>query len=111
MVYHGIFLAKNTVLSYPLPGAYVCRFADFGQCDHLTEREGSSWWSEHTRSFAMRQIDRYEREMGWAFWTWKLEDHLGESLPPPPPPYIPWDPYPTCSARGVGPLLLRTTHW
>ncbi|CAN0391788.1 unnamed protein product, partial [Ectocarpus sp. 13 AM-2016] len=48
------------------------KFADFGQCDHLKEREESSWWSEHTRSFAMRQIDRYEREMGWAFWTWKL---------------------------------------
>ncbi|CAB1102552.1 GH5 [Ectocarpus sp. CCAP 1310/34] len=57
------------------------KFADFGQCDHLTEREGNSWWSEHTRSFAMRQIDRYEREMGWAFWTWKLEDHLEKNEP------------------------------
>lgn len=57
------------------------RFADFGQCNNLEDRDGSSWWTEHTRSFAMRQMGMYEREMGWSFWTWKLEDQLGE--PPP----------------------------
>lgn len=55
----------------------TCRFADFGQCNNLAEREGSSWWTEHTRSFAMRQMGMFEREMGWSFWTWKLEDQLG----------------------------------
>lgn len=27
------------------------------------------------RSFAHRQIDVYERELGWSFWTWKLDKH------------------------------------
>lgn len=54
------------------------RFADYGQCKHLKQREESSWWTEHTRSFAVRQMAMYEREMGWAFWTWKLEDQLGK---------------------------------
>ncbi|CAN0391793.1 unnamed protein product, partial [Hapterophycus canaliculatus] len=49
------------------------KFADYGQCDNLEEREGNSWWIEHTQSFAMRQIAMFEREMGWSFWTWKLE--------------------------------------
>lgn len=59
------------------------RFADFGQCNNLAEREESSWWTEHTRSFAMRQMGMYEREMGWSFWTWKLEDQLGGLSPVP----------------------------
>ncbi|CAM9592783.1 unnamed protein product, partial [Scytosiphon promiscuus] len=57
------------------------KFADYGQCDNLKEREGNSWWTEHTQSFAMRQIAMYEREMGWSFWTWKLEDQLEETEP------------------------------
>lgn len=54
------------------------RFADYGQCDNLANRENNSWWIERTRSFAARQMSMYEREMGWVFWTWKLEDHVGE---------------------------------
>lgn len=58
--------------------SFIRRFADYGQCDNIEEREGNSWWTEHTLSFAMRQIAMYEREMGWSFWTWKLEDQLGK---------------------------------
>lgn len=82
----------------------MIRFADYGQCNNLEERADSSWWTEHTRSFAMRQMGMYEREMGWSFWTWKLEDQLGEpsSSPPPlsstaekPPPPLSVLPHPT----------------
>ncbi|CAM9161413.1 unnamed protein product, partial [Ascophyllum nodosum] len=52
------------------------KFENYGQCDNLKERESKSWWTEHTRSFAMKQLNTYERELGWAFWTWKLEDQL-----------------------------------
>ncbi|CAM9169230.1 unnamed protein product [Discosporangium mesarthrocarpum] len=50
------------------------KFANYGQCDHMHDRSGS-WWKTHIRSFAMRQIAMYEREMGWSFWTWKLDDY------------------------------------
>lgn len=38
----------------------------------------------------MRQMGMYEREMGWAFWTWKLEEQLGElpCRPPRPTMYV-----------------------
>lgn len=32
-------------------------------------------WRRPLRSFAHRQIDVYERELGWSFWTWKLDQH------------------------------------
>lgn len=57
------------------------KFADYGQCNNFDQREKSSWWTEHTRSFAGRQLAMYEREMGWAFWTWKLEDHAEKHEP------------------------------
>jgi len=49
-------------------------FANYGQCDRITERFSSPWWQRHTKSFAARQISTYERELGWAFWTYKLDD-------------------------------------
>jgi len=58
------------------------RFEDVGQCDHLDLRIGSSYWQEHTRSFAMRQIATFERELGWSFWTWKLSDWAEEKNAP-----------------------------
>jgi hypothetical protein len=56
-------------------------FKDYGQCSHIAERASSGWWKRHTKSFAMRQIDTYERELGWAFWSWKLDD-VSESYDP-----------------------------
>ena len=50
------------------------KFPDYGQCNNIEEREGSGWWQRHTKSFAMRQIDTYERELGWVFFTYKLDD-------------------------------------
>jgi hypothetical protein len=58
------------------------RFQDVGQCDHLNLRIGSEYWMEHTRSFAMRQISTFERELGWSFWTWKLSDWAEEKNAP-----------------------------
>lgn len=50
------------------------RFKNFGQCDNLEERINSPWWDAHYKSFAMRQISTYERELGWSFWTYKLDE-------------------------------------
>jgi len=48
-------------------------FKDFGQCDRLASRHSSPWWQRHSRSFAMRQLGTYERELGWAFAAYKLD--------------------------------------
>jgi hypothetical protein len=58
------------------------RYEDVGQCDHLQLRIGSKYWEEHTKSFAMRQIATFERELGWSFWTWKLSDWAEEKNAP-----------------------------
>jgi len=50
---------------------YSVQFHDFGQCKNLKERVGAQWWNEHKRSFAYRQMQMAERELGWFFWTWK----------------------------------------
>ena len=49
----------------------VLRF--IGQCDHIDERISSPWWNRHSKSFAMRQIDTFERELGWVFLTYKMD--------------------------------------
>jgi len=64
------------------------QFRNWGQCDteNLALRSGADkgWWDNHTKSFAMRQIAMFERELGWAFWTYKLGtpeqemDHRGQ---------------------------------
>jgi len=50
---------------------YSVQFHDFGQCKNLRERLNNPWWIEHKRSFAYRQMQMAERELGWFFWTWK----------------------------------------
>ncbi|CAM9160424.1 unnamed protein product [Phaeothamnion confervicola] len=55
------------------------KFQDFGQCDRLADRLESAWWTSHVRSFAMRQISMFERELGWAFWCWKVDSEANES--------------------------------
>jgi len=50
---------------------YSVQFHDFGQCKNLKERVGNKWWNEHKKSFAYRQMQVAERELGWFFWTWK----------------------------------------
>lgn len=57
------------------------RYADYGQCKNIGERLSSPWWDKHIKSFAMRQISTYERELGWAFWTYKLEENIEDSQP------------------------------
>jgi hypothetical protein len=49
-------------------------YQDYGQCNRIATRAASPWWQRHTKSFAMRQIATYERELGWAFQTYKLDD-------------------------------------
>jgi hypothetical protein len=49
------------------------RYADFGQCRDVASRLTSPWWNRHIKSFAMRQIATAERELGWAFWTYKMD--------------------------------------
>lgn len=50
------------------------RFEDVGQCDHINLRQNDQYWQNHLRSFAMRQISTFEKELGWSFWNWKLSD-------------------------------------
>eukprot|EP01129_Flabellula_baltica_P001002 TRINITY_DN10927_c0_g1_i1.p1 TRINITY_DN10927_c0_g1~~TRINITY_DN10927_c0_g1_i1.p1 ORF type:complete len:589 (-),score=108.55 TRINITY_DN10927_c0_g1_i1:36-1802(-) len=50
---------------------YSVQFHDFGQCKHLQERIGDPFWVEHLNSFASRQMEMAERELGQFFWTWK----------------------------------------
>jgi hypothetical protein len=49
------------------------RYADYGQCRDIASRLESPWWVRHIKSFAMRQIATAERELGWSFWTYKLD--------------------------------------
>eukprot|EP00457_Paulinella_chromatophora_P003750 gb/GEZN01003758.1/.p1 GENE.gb/GEZN01003758.1/~~gb/GEZN01003758.1/.p1 ORF type:complete len:598 (-),score=96.03 gb/GEZN01003758.1/:275-2068(-) len=61
--------------------AYVdADFGDYGQCSNIEERAQSPWWSRHYYSFAMRQLVTYERELGWAFNTYKMGD-IAEKSP------------------------------
>eukprot|EP00158_Paraphelidium_tribonemae_P000480 Partr_v1_DN22528_c0_g1_i2_m28228 putative Glucan 1,3-beta-glucosidase len=54
---------------------------DYGQCNHVAERLTDSWWTSHIRSFASRQIAVFEKEMGWSFWCWKLDEQAMKSDP------------------------------
>jgi glucan 1,3-beta-glucosidase len=56
------------------------QFLDWGQCSNLESRATDPWWQNHTKSFAMRQIAMFERELGWAFWTYKLGTPAQEAL-------------------------------
>eukprot|EP01041_Mallomonas_annulata_P007992 gene7992-16355_t len=53
-------------------------YKDYGQCGRINERAASPWWQRSISSFAMRQISTYEKELGWAFLTYKL-DNVAES--------------------------------
>lgn len=55
--------------------------SDFGQCTNLEERLTSPWWHRHTLSLAMRQIQTFERELGWSFSYWKLDEVTEASNP------------------------------
>lgn len=57
------------------------RFAEFGQCRDIASRLDSPWWNRHIKSFAMRQISTAERELGWAFWTYKLDSKVEATEP------------------------------
>mmetsp|Transcript_40347 Transcript_40347/g.48902 ORF Transcript_40347/g.48902 Transcript_40347/m.48902 type:complete len:604 (+) Transcript_40347:132-1943(+) len=59
------------------------QFQDFGQCKHLKDRVGDPWWDAHIKSFAMRQIAMFEREIGWAFWTYKLDETAEQDISAP----------------------------
>jgi hypothetical protein len=38
-------------------------------------------WKAHAKSFSSRQLETYERGLGWA-WTWKLSTAAEKALPP-----------------------------
>jgi hypothetical protein len=57
------------------------RFADYGQCRDIASRLESPWWIRHIKSFAMRQIATAERELGWSFWTYKLDSTVEATEP------------------------------
>jgi hypothetical protein len=57
------------------------RYADYGQCRDVASRLESPWWIQHIKSFAMRQIATAERELGWAFWTYKLDTQVEATEP------------------------------
>lgn len=58
--------------------SHANQFVNWGQCNNLAARDNDPWWDNHTKSFAMRQIAMFERELGWAFWTYKL--HTDEQM-------------------------------
>jgi aryl-phospho-beta-D-glucosidase BglC (GH1 family) len=66
-------LATDQCMPY-LQGSttHANQFQDVGQCNNIELRSGAEkeWWDEHTKSFAQRQIAMFERELGWAFWTY-----------------------------------------
>jgi glucan 1,3-beta-glucosidase len=66
-------LATDQCMPY-LQGSttHANQFQDVGQCNNIEARVNDEWWNNHTKSFAMRQISRFEQELGWAFWTYKL---------------------------------------
>ncbi|KAJ1454147.1 hypothetical protein M885DRAFT_618389 [Pelagophyceae sp. CCMP2097] len=51
------------------------------QCDRMQDRDGSPWWKAHAKSFSARQLETYERGLGWA-WAWKLSSAAEKALPP-----------------------------
>eukprot|EP01063_Lacrimia_lanifica_P032305 TRINITY_DN54_c1_g2_i1.p1 TRINITY_DN54_c1_g2~~TRINITY_DN54_c1_g2_i1.p1 ORF type:complete len:637 (+),score=265.34 TRINITY_DN54_c1_g2_i1:93-2003(+) len=53
-----------------------------GQCHKggAAQHVDSPWWQEHYNNFANRQIYTFERQLGWTFWTWKV-DEVGQKDP------------------------------
>eukprot|EP01065_Artemidia_motanka_P002162 TRINITY_DN1100_c0_g1_i1.p1 TRINITY_DN1100_c0_g1~~TRINITY_DN1100_c0_g1_i1.p1 ORF type:complete len:630 (+),score=232.02 TRINITY_DN1100_c0_g1_i1:67-1956(+) len=47
---------------------------DAGQCGRAAGRLTSLWWTVHFQNFANRQIYTFERQLGWSFWTFKLDN-------------------------------------
>jgi hypothetical protein len=52
-----------------------------GQCANIADRASSPWWNRHIKSFASRQIETYERELGWLFEAYKLDEQTEASHP------------------------------
>ena len=51
------------------------QYQNVGQCDRMNERINSPIWNSKYKSYAMRQINTFEKELGWFFWTWKLSEY------------------------------------
>lgn len=47
---------------------------DAGQCGRAQDRLDSLWWTVHMQNLANRQIYTFENQLGWAFWTYKVDD-------------------------------------
>eukprot|EP00662_Eupelagonemidae_sp_cell21_P026697 gene26697-17520_t len=45
-----------------------------GQCGRAADRLDSLWWTVHFQNLANRQIYTFEQQLGWTFWTYKLDD-------------------------------------
>eukprot|EP01059_Diplonema_ambulator_P031155 TRINITY_DN5655_c0_g1_i1.p1 TRINITY_DN5655_c0_g1~~TRINITY_DN5655_c0_g1_i1.p1 ORF type:complete len:635 (+),score=234.61 TRINITY_DN5655_c0_g1_i1:651-2555(+) len=47
-----------------------------GQCrpDDLKNRLNTLWWDVHFENFAEKQIYTYERQLGWTFWCYKVDN-------------------------------------
>jgi len=60
-----------------IPSGYNLRSDQrpFGQCKHgdIADRHKTVWWIEHIRDFANKQMIAFEHDLGWFFWTWKLD--------------------------------------
>eukprot|EP01006_Ploeotia_vitrea_P041786 TRINITY_DN66573_c8_g1_i1.p1 TRINITY_DN66573_c8_g1~~TRINITY_DN66573_c8_g1_i1.p1 ORF type:complete len:686 (-),score=109.44 TRINITY_DN66573_c8_g1_i1:32-2089(-) len=52
----------------------------FGQCKHgdIKERHTNPFWVEHIRDFANKQMIAFEQDLGWFFWTFKLDEKANE---------------------------------
>ena len=51
------------------------RFQNIGQCNRMNDRLNSIYWKQRYQSFAYKQMNIYEKELGWIFWTWKLSNY------------------------------------
>ena len=51
------------------------RFQNIGQCNRMNDRLNSTYWKQRYQSFAYKQMNIYEKELGWIFWTWKLSNY------------------------------------
>uniref|UniRef100_A0A7S2XF99 glucan 1,3-beta-glucosidase n=1 Tax=Lotharella oceanica TaxID=641309 RepID=A0A7S2XF99_9EUKA len=58
------------------------QFTDFGQCKNLKERN-TPQWTALIKDFAARQRAVFEKELGWVFWTWKVDKEASKDISAP----------------------------
>ncbi|GAB5358137.1 hypothetical protein AAMO2058_000433000 [Amorphochlora amoebiformis] len=55
------------------------QFKDFGQCKDLESRT-TDQWTTLVKDFSRRQRAVFEKELGWIFWAWKVDDVANKDI-------------------------------